>query len=109
MPTAPPRYCSTPGCPQKQPCSVHVRVQGRYGWRNDTHRIRGRRLQRLRSDLLSDEPFCRACHVRLATIRDHVVPLAEGGTDDPSNIQPLCPSCSDEKTQRESRRGRGMR
>jgi hypothetical protein len=33
------------------------------------------------------------------------VPLAEGGTDRPDNIQGLCQACSDRKTHDESRRG----
>jgi hypothetical protein len=41
----------------------------------------------------------------MATVRDHIVPLAEGGTEDESNIQPLCLDCSDAKTERESMRG----
>jgi len=40
-----------------------------------------------------------------AVIRDHIIPIGEGGTEDDSNIQPLCQSCSDAKTQRESARG----
>jgi 5-methylcytosine-specific restriction protein A len=51
------------------------------------------------------------CHaagrVVLATQRDHVVPLAEGGRDDDSNIQPLCEDCHRSKTQREAARARG--
>ena len=41
----------------------------------------------------------------VATIRDHVVPLAEGGEDDEENVQPLCQDCSDAKTREESKRG----
>lgn len=74
-------------------------------------RRRGRALQRDRAALFSREPLCRECskHGRLAAavIRDHIVNLAEGGTDTDDNVQPLCQSCSDIKTQAESRRGRG--
>jgi 5-methylcytosine-specific restriction enzyme A len=45
--------------------------------------------------------------LELATfIRDHKIPLAEGGTEDPSNIQGLCPPCNVKKTAAESLRGR---
>jgi 5-methylcytosine-specific restriction protein A len=74
-------------------------------------RTTGRALQRQRQDLFQREPLCRKCsergHVTLATIRDHIKPLAEGGTDDDENIQPLCTTCHDAKTAAESLRGRG--
>lgn len=115
MPTAPAHPCAMPHCPTLVPggvrhCAVHADNPS-YGWRGDTQRIRGRKLQRLRADLFAKEPTCRRCakdgRLSLATIRDHIIPLAEGGTDDPDNIQPLCQSCSDVKTYSESRRGRG--
>ena len=72
-------------------------------------RTSGRRLQKQRAELFAREPMCRECrkHGRLsiATIRDHIRPLAEGGTDDDDNIQPLCLPCSDAKTAAESARG----
>lgn len=40
---------------------------------------------------------------------DHVVPAAEGGIDDISNAQWLCPACHAPKTQAEARRGRDRR
>jgi 5-methylcytosine-specific restriction protein A len=69
----------------------------------------GRRLQRKRAALFAAEPLCRECskhgRVALATIRDHIKPLAEGGSDDDGNVQPLCRPCSDAKTAVESARG----
>ena len=57
-------------------------------------RLTGHALQRARAALFAREPLCRMCAaksiVRAATERDHVVPLSKGGTDDDSNIQPLC-------------------
>ena len=72
--------------------------------------MRGRALQRRRAALFASEPLCRLCHAQgrttLATIRDHIIPLAEGGTEnDPTNEQPLCQDCSDQKTREESARG----
>ncbi|WP_339617216.1 HNH endonuclease [uncultured Gilvimarinus sp.] len=46
-------------------------------------------------------------HGALAGICDHIIPKAEGGTDDQDNLQTLCSMCSDLKTQQESLRGRG--
>lgn len=69
-------------------------------------------LVKQREQLFRAEPFCRKCaenNVRtMATIRDHIIPLGEGGTDDPSNIQPLCTPCSDAKTKQEGRRALGL-
>ena len=87
-------------------CSAHKPKASSHGWTNDTQRMRGRRLQAARMALFADEPFCRMCQVRLGTIRDHIRPLAEGGSDEPSNIQPLCADCSATKTQAEAQRGR---
>ena len=102
------RYCRTPGCPRTVPgggyCAVHQPARAQ-GWNQDHTRIRGPQLQRLRMQLFADEPYCRLCKVQLATIRDHITPLAEGGTDALENIQPLCQACSDTKTQREARYG----
>ena len=58
----------------------------------------------LRDVLFAKEPLCRTCGAA-ATIRDHIIPIAEGGTDDSSNIQALCKDCSDAKTHQESKRG----
>jgi 5-methylcytosine-specific restriction protein A len=44
--------------------------------------------------------------VSAATIRDHVVPLAEGGRDEETNVQAICMDCHREKTERESQRGK---
>lgn len=48
------------------------------------------------------EPLCRRCRakglVTIATVPDHIKPLAKGGTDDDTNIQCLCEPCHAEKT-----------
>ena len=104
MPMAAPKICST--C-QRAGCAEHVRKV----WQQSAPyvRVRGRRLQAMRAALFTSEPLCRACkqqgRVTAATIRDHIKPLAEGGTDDDDNIQPLCDDCNDRKTAGESARG----
>jgi hypothetical protein len=72
-------------------------------------RIRGRALQRARAALFARSPWCAGCEadgrqVR-ATIRDHLLPLAEGGTDDVENTQGLCLDCFEAKKEDEARRG----
>ena len=43
--------------------------------------------------------------VTLATQRDHIIPLAEGGADDVSNSQGLCKTCHEIKSKAEAARG----
>jgi 5-methylcytosine-specific restriction protein A len=108
MALAPPRPCSHPKCPNLD-CQEHQVDAWRTHERPEVTRIRGRELQRRRARLFARERWCRTCaqdgRRTLATVRDHIVPLAEGGTEDEQNIQPLCLDCSDLKTERESRRG----
>ncbi|WP_046698977.1 HNH endonuclease [Moraxella bovoculi] len=64
----------------------------------------GRPWRRLRdSILLRDQYTCRCCgRVGGDLELDHIVNIANGGTDDPSNLQTLCKSCHAKKTHRES-------
>lgn len=99
--------CSRSGCPNLRPCAVHPVVQ----WQpiTPTKRTTGRKLQAARERLYFSEPRCRQCKKLLTIdtmIRDHVIPLAEGGPDTEDNTQPLCQGCSDAKTAEESRRGK---
>lgn len=113
MPTAAPRPCTEPGCKAvvvdgSGRCSDHARLK----WRKvtPTVRITGRRLQRMRERLFKREPLCAECRrlgiVKLATQRDHIVPLAEGGADDETNEQGLCDDCHEAKSLAEALRGR---
>jgi 5-methylcytosine-specific restriction enzyme A len=105
MPTEPLRPCAVChalGCRQHQPKPWHQRHTGT--------RLRGRRLQQERARLFDRNPLCVECLRRqtyvLATVRDHIIPLAEGGTDNDANIQGLCNDCHTAKTQAEAARGR---
>lgn len=75
-----------------------------------TKRITGRRLQAMRQALFEREPLCVACkaagRVALATERDHIVSLAEGGADDDGNVQGLCKDCHEAKSLGETLRAR---
>jgi 5-methylcytosine-specific restriction protein A len=65
-------------------------------------RLTGRRLQVRNARLLRHEPLCRHCRaagrVTAATELDHIIPLARGGFDHESNLQPLCETCHAKKT-----------
>ena len=116
MPHAPSHPCAEPGCAALLPagtarCQAHA-PKATHGWNPKAPRIRGGTLQRMRARLFSSYPLCVLCLqkqpqvISIATIRDHVVPLAEGGRDDTTNEQALCQYCSDTKTREEARRGR---
>ncbi|PHM20947.1 MAG: restriction endonuclease [Curvibacter sp. PD_MW3] len=114
MPISAPRPCTYPGCGAlvrdgSGRCEKHPRPS----WSkqpNAPKRVTGRRLQAMRESLFNRDPLCAECRrhgrVRLATQRDHKVPLAEGGTDDSTNEQGLCDYCHKEKTLAEALRGR---
>lgn len=68
-------------------------------------RLRGRRGVAQRTRRLQTEPLCRQCaergRVTEATVPDHIIPLAKGGTDEDSNVRCLCAACHDEVTRQE--------
>ena len=63
--------------------------------------------------LRRDAGICRCAEcaalgrVRIATEVDHIIPKAEGGTDDPSNLRAINGDCHKIKTQAEAKRARG--
>jgi len=62
-----------------------------------SERLRGRKAVAQRLRRLRNEPVCRDCaqagRDTIATVPDHIVPLAKGGTDDDHNIRCLCHDC----------------
>lgn len=67
--------------------------------KHGTPRTRGRTWQRIRLQVLAEEPLCRACQaadrVTAAAEVDHIKPLHHGGTDERSNLQQLRANMSD--------------
>lgn len=110
VPSSPPKPCTV--------CGTLVRDGGsrceqhRQSWvkNKPTKRVTGRRLQAMREALFMRDPLCAECtrlgRVSLATQRDHIVPLAEGGADDHTNEQGLCDDCHREKSLSEALTGR---
>lgn len=112
MPRRAPRPCTHPGCStltETGRCEAHPRKA--WAKAKEQKRLSGRALQRARHQLFTLNPLCAECErqgfVRVATQRDHIIPMAQGGTEDPSNIQGLCGECHDAKTEREKKAGRG--
>lgn len=72
-----------------------------YAWTIQRARI-------LRRDCGLCQPCQQAGRVSPARQVDHIVPKADGGTDDDSNLQAICLACHQVKTAREAARGRGV-
>lgn len=90
-------------------CSKHQRE----AWAKKptaTKRITGRRLQARRESLFRRNPLCPECSklglVVLATQRDHIVSLEEGGPDTDENTQGLCDEHHEAKSLAERLRAR---
>ncbi|RBO52972.1 HNH endonuclease [Rhodovulum sp. BSW8] len=81
--------------------SASERGYGR-GWKA----LRKRVMQR---DSWLCQPCLRTGRVTPATECDHVVPKAQGGTDDEGNLQAICADCHKAKTEREAAEARGRR
>lgn len=72
----------------------------------------GAEWDRIRPRILTrDRYLCQTClragRVTLGNIVDHIIPKAEGGSDDEANLEVICRAHHQEKTQRESDRARG--
>ena len=63
--------------------------------------------------LRRDDYTCQACRYHdptgMSLEADHILNIAEGGTDDPDNGQTLCKRCHRKKTTQESAHGRVRR
>jgi len=110
MPMSAPRPCAVPGCPgitRERYCEKHAAMprQREYDRHRPNSAMRGfgRPWRRLREFILSRDPLCVnpfgiEGHVALSTDVDHILPVAQGGTEEPSNLQGLCHSCHSRKT-----------
>ena len=104
MPNRPLRPCTQAGCPNPVMrygrCHLHQRERP-----SAAARGYDARWKRLSKAILAEEPRCAGCG-RPATLVDHIVPLNDGGTNERSNLQPLCARCHNAKTMRQSVAGR---
>lgn len=76
----------------------------------------GSEWDRLRVQILKRDNYlcqCQDCRalgrIKPASEVDHIVNKAQGGTDDPSNLQAINPDCHRVKSAREAAAGRGLR
>ena len=104
-----PKKCGRDGC--------ETRVVGRtfcpehsVGWRDNGGRTATAGHKARRTQVLArDKGVCQLngpnCTHR-ATIADHIINVARGGTDDLTNLQAVCAPCHATKTQDEATEGR---
>lgn len=102
-----PKICSAPGCPKTQPCPDHAPKP----WGTSTRRTRtisgSKQQARAARIMRQHDRTCHICGKPMADEVDHVIPLAEGGADDDSNLRPIhSVPCHAEKTQAEAQRAR---
>ncbi|NYT76542.1 HNH endonuclease [Alcaligenaceae bacterium] len=118
MATAAPKPCTKAGCSALVydgggACDKHRPAAWSVKRPTPTKRITGRRLQRSREQLFRRHPLCVEClkagRVTVATERDHIIPLFDGGADDESNTQALCEPCHDLKSAAERQRSYSRR
>ena len=60
--------------------------------------------RKLRMIILNDEPICRECKHKAASVIDHIQPIRLGGEFWAiENLQPLCTGCHNSKSGKESK------
>ena len=114
MPQRAGRPCSYPGCPRIVRgipyCEEHARLAAKeYDAERPSAAARGYNAnwRKLRAMYLRQHPLCEdpfeihGARPPLAREVDHVMPLADGGTNAWDNLQALCKSCHSRKTARE--------
>ncbi|MBI6550225.1 HNH endonuclease [Xenorhabdus lircayensis] len=113
MPPRIPRACRKQGCPRTTTdrsgyCTDHLHT----GWQNHQQgksrheRGYGSKWDKIRQRILKrDRHLCQQClsHERVtqATMVDHIIPKAHGGTDADSNLSAICYGCHKLKTAHE--------
>lgn len=111
MPSRMPTACRYPGCPnvtKDRYCPEHARiVSDKYNSERGSANERGygASWRKKRAWFLLNNPLCVMCG-RPSTDVDHIIPKAQGGTDDIENLQALCHECHSRKTAQEDGRWR---
>ena len=115
-PTAKPcSACAVPVHDGSARCAAH-KVRGTFAdKRRGSRQSRGygsqwdrQRLLILERDGGLCQPCARAGRVQGGRTVDHILNKAQGGTDDPANLQTICDPCHASKTHRESLAARGI-
>ncbi len=104
MPYKPKRPCRYPGCSRLTDgtyCEEHQKLMDQHyehfvrGY--DGNKRYGPQWRKIRTRYVKKHPLCEMClkEGRFVPVEEvhHIVPLAEGGTNDESNLMALCRSC----------------
>ncbi|MGH8775071.1 MAG: HNH endonuclease [Jiangellaceae bacterium] len=97
--------CLEPGCPEMalpgprhSRCREHQRARDRVRSRRPERRIY--QTRQWKAIPVRGQP-CALAYPGIctgwATVRDHIIPKAAGGSDDASNVQPACAACNGSK------------
>ena len=104
MPYKPKKPCAQRGCREltaSRYCEAHAKQEAkhynRHGRDPVSNKRYGRTWKRIRAAFLSANPLCELCkrggRLTPAAQVHHKVKLADGGTNDWSNLQALCAEC----------------
>jgi 5-methylcytosine-specific restriction protein A len=105
MPTKPKKPCAYPGCPRLtygRYCEKHQKERNAQYEKYERDRVAtkrryGKNWKLIRDAYVKKHPFCELCFQKgvLAPVEEvhHILPLAEGGTNDRDNLISLCKSC----------------
>lgn len=107
MPRAP-KICSTPGCPNVQPCETHAPKPWANSRRDQHVKLSGSAQQRRAERILREHGgICHVCGKPGGDQVDHVLAVSEGGADADHNLRPIhSDPCHNRKTAAESARAR---
>lgn len=106
------RVCREPGCPNLEPCPVHVRAAWAGSQRKTLLTLTPAQRARAHRNVRRRNPsgICHRCGLPGADVVDHVVALSEGGEDAEANMALIHERpCHAAKTGEESARARARR
>ncbi|WP_071530371.1 MULTISPECIES: HNH endonuclease [Selenomonadaceae] len=118
MPRKPKRPCRYQGCPKLTDsksgyCEEHEKQMQRHyehfarGY--NQHERYGGAWKKIRDRYIAAHPLCERClglgFATVATLVHHVKPIADGGTNEESNLKSLCVSCHEKIHQRKKSDG----
>lgn len=115
MPRKPRHPCGYPNCPElteTQYCPAHQKVMSsrynRYGRSPDMKRRYNGAWPRISKRFIAAHPLCEVCkregRITAAEEVHHIIPLANGGTHNESNLMALCKECHSRITAKEGGR-----